>query len=85
MIEILVNYANHGGKSSSFSPIVRDWDHKFLDSGLLLLNEKEDIQVVSFDLEELRCYRERETLGNAYRKPSSYQELVNQKLSVPFI
>lgn len=82
---VTVNYANNGGKSSAFSPIVRDENRNFLESTLLVLNEEEDIQVVSFDLEELRSYRQRETLGNAYRKPSSYHELVNTEIFSPFI
>ncbi|MBP3635068.1 MAG: carbon-nitrogen hydrolase family protein [Bacilli bacterium] len=78
---VTVNYANYMGKSSAFSPIVRDDN----DSQILVMDEKEDIQIVKFNLNEIRDYRKRETLGDAYRKPSLYKYLSEEHIKEPFI
>jgi hypothetical protein len=36
-------------------------------------------------LEQLRAYRERETLGNAFRRPHRYGLLTSPDVSPPFI
>lgn len=70
---VTVNYANEGGRSSAFSPIVRDKDKNEIESEILVMDNKENIQIVQFDLKKIREYRKRETLGDAYRKPSVYR------------
>ncbi len=82
---VTVNYANYMGKSSAFSPIVRDNNKNELDSQILVMDEKEDIQIVKFNLNEIRDYRKRETLGDAYRKPSLYKYLSEEHIKEPFI
>ena len=82
---VCVNYSNLGGKSSAYSPIVRDLNKKELDNTLLVMDEKEDIKVVEFDINEIRSYRQRETLGDAYRKPYAYKELIEDNVKEPFI
>lgn len=82
---VTVNYANYGGHSSAFSPIVRDENKNEIDSEMLIMDDKEDIQIVDFNLDDIRNYRQRETLGDAYRKPFAYSELVNSNVQEPFI
>ena len=82
---VTVNYANHGGKSSAYSPIVRNINKNDLDSELLVMNNKEDIKIVSFNMSEIREYRNREPLGDAYRKPYAYKKLIEDTVQNPFI
>lgn len=82
---VTVNYANHGGKSSAYSPIVRNINKHDLDSELLVMNDKEDIKIVQFNMSEIREYRSRETLADAYRKPYAYRKLIENTVQNPFI
>lgn len=82
---VTVNYANEGGRSSAFSPIVRDKDKNEIESEILVMDNKENIQIVQFDLKKIREYRKRETLGDAYRKPSVYRFLYEEHVKEPFI
>ncbi len=82
---VTVNYANHGGKSSAYSPIVRNINKHELDSELLVMNDKENIKIVQFNMSEIREYRSRETLGDAYRKPNAYKLLITNTVRKPFI
>lgn len=82
---VTVNYANYGGKSSAYSPIVRDINKNALDSEMLVMSDNEDIGIVQFNMNEIRDYRSRETLGDAYRKPYAYKELIEDNVQEPFI
>ena len=82
---VTVNYANHGGKSSVYSPIVRNINKHELNSEMLVMNDSEDIKIVQFNMSEIREYRRRETLGDAYRKPYAYKKLVENNVKEPFI
>ncbi len=82
---VTVNYANHSGRSSAYSPIVRNINKHELNSELLVMNDKEDIKIVQFNVSEIREYRSRETLGDAYRKPYAYKKLVENNVQEPFI
>lgn len=82
---VTVNYANHSGKSSAYSPIVRNISKYELDNELLVMNDEEDIKVVQFNMSEIREYRNRETLGDAYRKPYAYEQLIENNVQEPFI
>lgn len=82
---VTVNYANHGGKSSAYSPIVRNINKQELNSEMLVMNDKENIEIVQFNMSEIREYRSRETLGDAYRKPDIYKVLVTNNVQEPFI
>ncbi len=82
---VTINYSNHGGKSSAFSPIVIDNNKNEIDSQILVMDEKEDIRIVKFNLNEIRDYRKRETLGDAYRKPLLYNYLSEEHVKEPFI
>ena len=37
------------------------------------------------DMSEIREYRSRETLGDAYRKPYAYKQLIENNVKEPFI
>ncbi len=82
---VTVNYANHGGKSSAYSPIVRNINKHELNSEILEMNDREEIKIVQFNMNEIREYRSRETLGDAYRKPYAYKELIEDNVQAPFI
>lgn len=82
---VTVNYANHGGKSSAYSPIVRNINKHELNSEMLVMNDKEDIKIVHFNMSEIREYRNRETLGDAYRKTYTYSQLIEDNVQEPFI
>ncbi len=82
---VTVNYANYGGKSSAYSPIVRDINKNELNSEILVMNDKEDIKIAQFNMNEIRQYRSRETLGDAYRKPYAYKQLIEDNVQEPFI
>ena len=82
---VTVNYCNHGGKSSAFTPVVRDENKKELSSEILIMDEKEDIQIVEFNLNEIRNYRKRENHGDAYRKPFLYKYISENHVKEPFI
>lgn len=72
---VTVNYANHGGKSSAYNPIVKNINKHELNSEMLVMNDKEEIKIAQFNMSEIREYRSRETLGDAYRKPYAYKQL----------
>lgn len=60
---VTVNYTDYGGRSSAFSPIVRDENKKELNSEILIMDENESIQIVEFNMDEIRNYREHGTWG----------------------
>ena len=82
---VTVNYANHGGKSSAYSPIVRNINKQELESELLIMDDKEGIKIVQFNMSEIREYRSKEALGDAYRKPNAYKSLIENNVQEPFI
>lgn len=82
---VTVNYANHGGKSSAYSPIVRNINKCELNSEMLVMDDKEEIKIAQFNMSKIREYRRRETLGDAYRKPYSYKQLIEDNVQEPFI
>ena len=55
------------------------------DMCILEAPEAEGIYLAELDLSKLRQYREQETLGNAYRHPKKYAELVSERRVYPFI
>lgn len=84
---VTVNYPGEGykGGSSVYSPIVIDKEGNEVSSEMLVMGTKEEMKVVSFDMDELREYRENKYCGNAYRKPYAYKEITNNNVNYPFI
>lgn len=55
------------------------------DTLLLETPEEEGIYLAEFDLDAMRDYRSREVHGNAYRRPSKYRLLSEEKVAPPFL
>lgn len=83
----MANYPGKGwGCSCAFSPIVFDENGNCLDNIIVKADDmSEDILIAEFDMNRIRTYRERETWGNAYRKPAAYSDLVSFEVKKPFI
>lgn len=83
----MANYPGEGwGGSCAFSPVVFDENGNCLDNTIVKADDKtEDILIAPFDIAAIRAYRERETWGNAYRKPAAYTDLVSFEVKKPFI
>lgn len=83
----MANYPGNGwGCSCAFSPIVFDENGNCLDNIIVKADDmSEDILIAEFDMNRIRTYRERETWGNAYRKPAAYSDLVSFEVKKPFI
>lgn len=83
----MANYPGKGwGGSRAFSPVVFDKNGNCLDNVIIKANDVlEDILIAEFDMDRMRAYRERETWGNAYRKPEAYTDLVRFEVKAPFI
>ena len=83
----MANYPGKGwGGSCAFSPVVFDENGNCLDNVIIKANDVlEDILIAEFDMDRMRAYRERETWGNAYRKPEAYTDLVRFEVKAPFI
>lgn len=82
---VCVNYANMGGKSSAFSPIVRDQNKNEVDNELLIMDANENIKVVEYDMDLIRNYQKQQPLGDCYRKPLTYDLLISNDTQIPFI
>ena len=82
---VTVNYTDYGGRSSAFSPIVRDENKKELNSEILIMDENESIQIVEFNMDEIRNYREHGIWGDSYRKPFLYEYISQEHVKEPFI
>lgn len=55
------------------------------DMCLLEAGEEEGLYLAELNLKEFRAYREEETMGNAYRRPSLYGELCSEAVKPPFV
>ena len=74
------------GNSCAFSPICWDRNGACVDNTLFLADEMtEGLYYAAFDMEQLRSYREREMMGNTFRKVKAYGDLLADKIEVPFI
>lgn len=74
------------GNSCAFSPICWDRNGACVDNTIFLADEMtEGLYYASFDMEQLRSYREREMMGNTFRKVKAYGDLLSTKVEYPFI
>ena len=92
VVAVLVNYPiesktlNSGnGMSCAYSPIFRIENGDEINTALVEMGEREEIAVIDVDVDALREYRATCSLGDAYRKPKMYVELLNEKATEPFI
>ncbi|HLO04373.1 MAG TPA: carbon-nitrogen hydrolase family protein [Symbiobacteriaceae bacterium] len=84
----MANYAapQNNGHSSAFDGIAHgEIDGPGREMKVVEAGEAEGIYLAPFDLDALRAYRERESWGNAYRKPHTYGSLVETGVRAPFI
>lgn len=76
----------NAGCSCAFSPICWDSNGYCIDNTLLLADDiSQNLYYANFDLDKIRSYREREMLGNTFRKPKAYGDLLSDKIEYPFI
>lgn len=83
----MANYAapDQNGHSVAFDGVAFNADESTHDMKLIEADETERVYLATFDLDKLRDYRERETWGNAFRRPRLYGALASQEVEKPFI
>lgn len=84
----MANYAapQNNGHSIAFDGIAHEYeDGPARDMKLVEAGEAEGVYIANFDLDRLRFYRERESWGNAFRKPRAYSSLVSEDVEEPFV
>ena len=84
----MTNYASpqNNGRSVAFDAVAYPVpDGEARDTLVVEAGEAEGVYLASFDLESLRSYRERETWGNAYRRPRLYKALAAEEVRPPFV
>lgn len=82
----LANYASPAekGHSVAFDPIAFDEKEGTRDTLLVRAGEAEGIHLAVFDMDAIRAYRQRETWGNAFRRPRLYGLLTAEEVKEPF-
>lgn len=76
----------NAGNSCAFSPICWDENGNCVDNVLLMANDvTEGLFYAEFDMDAIRAYREKEMLGNTFRKVKAYDLLLNGTVEPPFI
>ena len=77
---------DNAGNSCAFSPVCWDKNGECVDNTLLLADDKtEGLFYAEFDMDAIRAYREREMMGNTFRKVKAYTKLLDEKVEYPFI
>ena len=82
----LANYAapQQNGHSVAFDPIVFRDDGASRDNLVIEAGEVEGIYLAPFDLDALREFRQREALGNAFRRVDTYDVLIDPSIAPPY-
>jgi len=83
----MANYAppRANGHSVAFDGRAFDADGEYREMLIVEAGDEEDVYMAQFDLQLLRTYRERETWGDAFRRPSLYGALVTRQARAPFV
>jgi predicted amidohydrolase len=84
----MANYAapQNNGHSVAFDAVAyQGKDGRAKDTLIIEAGEAEGIYLANFDIDKIRAYRERETWGNAFRKPRTYGLLTSLEVENPFI
>ncbi|HEX2267847.1 MAG TPA: carbon-nitrogen hydrolase family protein, partial [Actinomycetota bacterium] len=81
------NYASPqcNGHSAAFDGVAYTKDERPLDTLIVEAGPSEGIYLADFDMGRIRAYRDRETWGNAYRRPRLYGALTSEDVRAPFI
>ena len=82
----LANYAapQENGHSMAFDPIAFDTNGS-RETLVIEAGEAEGVYLASFDLDAIRDYRQRETWGDAFRRPHRYGALTALDVQPPFV
>lgn len=82
----LTNYAapQENGHSVAYDPICFD-EHGSRNTLVIEAGETEGIYLATFDLDAIRTYRDRESWGNAFRRPQHYSLLTSLAVEPPFV
>lgn len=76
----------NAGNSCAYSPICWDEDGICIDNTIFVADERtEGLYYADFDMARIRNYREHEMMGNTFRKVKAYKELLNEKITYPFV
>ena len=76
----------NAGNSCAYSPICWDGNGECVDNTLFIADaDAEGLFYADFDIDKIRAYREREMMGNTFRKVNAYSELLNDTIQYPFI
>jgi len=83
----MANYAapRNNGHSVAFDGMAFTPEGDSRDTQIVLADEHEGVIIARFDIDQLRHYRNRETWGNAFRKPHRYHLLTSDEVREPFI
>jgi predicted amidohydrolase len=84
----MTNYAapQNNGHSVAFDAVAYPAiNEEGRDTLIIEAGENEDVYLATFDMDSIRAYRQRETWGNAYRRPRLYEILTATKVEPPFI
>jgi N-carbamoylputrescine amidase len=89
----MANYAapQNNGHSAAFDGMAYGRAASPLEDGearntlIIEAGELEDVYLAAFDTDSIRAYRERETWGNAYRRPRLYGKLTCDEVEPPFV
>ncbi|MEO7001892.1 MAG: carbon-nitrogen hydrolase family protein [Ktedonobacterales bacterium] len=82
----LTNYAapRQNGHSIAFDPIAFDADGS-RDTLVIEAGGAEGVYLATFDLDAIRDYRQRESWGNAFRRPHRYGAIASLDVEPPFV
>ena len=82
----MTNYAapQQNGHSVAFDPIGFD-EHGSRNTLIIEAGENEGVYLATFDMDRIRDWRQHETWGNAFRKPTRYGPLTSLDVQAPFI
>ena len=76
----------NAGCSCAYSPICWNEDGICVDNTILLADDmKEGIFYADLDMDAIREYRNREMMGNTFRKVDAYGDLLDKTVREPFI
>lgn len=83
----MTNYAapQNNGHSVAYDAVAFRGEDEPRDTLIIEAGESEDVYLATFDLDSIRNYRERETWGNAYRRPRLYAMLTDGEVEAPFL
>ena len=84
----MTNYASpkNNGHSIAFDGMVYLVpDGAPRDTLIIEAGENEDVFIATLDVDSIRAYRQRESWGNAYRRPRLYGSITDERVESPFI